>query len=117
MYVYTYVCMYMHFGDGKLYMCICMYMCIDLYLCIYLYNEMYVYIYMCVYAYLRIGWRRLIGSPKLQIIFHKRATRYRSLLQQTAYKEKGSCESSPPCSYGCTLRMISYTCVYVCICI
>ena len=25
-------------------------------------------------------WRRLIGSPKLQIIFHKRATKYRSLL-------------------------------------
>jgi len=24
------------------------------------------------------GWRRLIGSPKLQIIFHKRATKYRS---------------------------------------
>jgi len=27
------------------------------------------------------GWRRLIGSPKLQIIFHKRATKYRSLLR------------------------------------
>jgi len=28
------------------------------------------------------GWRRLIGSPKLQIIFHKRATKYRSLLRK-----------------------------------
>jgi len=42
------------------------------------------------------GWRRLIGSPKLQIIFHKRATKYRSLLQKMTYKDKGSYESSPP---------------------
>ena len=44
------------------------------------------------------GWRRLIGSPKLQIIFHKRATKYRSLLQKMTCKDKGSYESSPPCS-------------------
>jgi len=43
------------------------------------------------------GWRRLIGSPKLQIIFHKRATKYRSLLRKLTYKDKGSYESSPPC--------------------
>ena len=42
------------------------------------------------------GWRRLIGSPKLQIIFHKRAARYRSLLRKMTYKDKGSYESSPP---------------------
>ena len=41
------------------------------------------------------GWRRLIGSPKLQIIFHKRATKYRSLLRKMTYKDKGSYESSP----------------------
>ena len=40
------------------------------------------------------GWRRLIGSPKLQIIFHKRATKYRSLLRKMTYKDKGSYESS-----------------------
>jgi len=28
------------------------------------------------------GWQRLIGSPKLQIIFHKRATEYRLLLRK-----------------------------------
>jgi len=33
------------------------------------------------------GWRRLIGSPKLQIIFHKRATKYRSLLRKMTYKD------------------------------
>ena len=43
------------------------------------------------------GWRRLIGSPKLQIIFHKRATKYRSLLRKMTYKDKGSYESWPPC--------------------
>mmetsp|Transcript_2395 Transcript_2395/g.3367 ORF Transcript_2395/g.3367 Transcript_2395/m.3367 type:complete len:99 (-) Transcript_2395:4157-4453(-) len=42
--------------------------------------------------------RRLIGSPKLQIIFHKRATTYRSLLREMTYKDKGSSESSPPCT-------------------
>jgi len=44
------------------------------------------------------GWRRLIGSPKLQIIFHKRATKYRSLLRKMSYKDKGSYESWPPCN-------------------
>jgi len=44
------------------------------------------------------GWRRLIGSPKLQIILHKRATKYRSLLRKTTYKDKGSYESSPACT-------------------
>jgi len=43
------------------------------------------------------GWRRLIGSPKLQIIFHKRAIKYRSLLRKMTCKDKGSYESSPPC--------------------
>ena len=43
------------------------------------------------------GWRRFIGSLKFQIIFHKRATKYRSLLQKMTYKDKGSYESSPPC--------------------
>jgi len=49
-------------------------------------------------ASLATGWRRLIGSPKLQIIFHKRATRYRSLLQKMTNKDKGSYESSLPCN-------------------
>jgi len=44
------------------------------------------------------GWRRLIGSPKLQISFYKRATKYRSLLRKMTHKDKGSYESSPPCS-------------------
>ena len=47
---------------------------------------------------LSTGWRRLIGSHKLQIIFHKRDTKYRSLLREMTCKDKGSYESSPPCT-------------------
>jgi len=38
------------------------------------------------YPYKNLGWRRLIGSPKLQIIFLKRATKYRSLLRKWLVK-------------------------------
>ena len=48
--------------------------------------------------FLYTGWRRLIGSPKLQIIFYKRATKYRALLLKMTYKDKGSYGSSPPCT-------------------
>jgi len=56
----------------------------------------------CIYTFLVIydtGWRKLIGSTKLHIIFHKRATKYRSLLRKMTYKDKGSYESSPPLYY------------------
>jgi len=56
------------------------------------------------------GRRRLVGSPKLQIIFHKRATKYRSLLRKMTYKDKGSYESSPPCiTLSQTLLTLSQT--------
>jgi len=73
------------------------------------------YVCVCVYAYtyswpqvrtgihlhtcMCTGWRRLIESSNLQIIFHKRATKYRSLLPKMTYKDKGSYESSPPCRH------------------
>jgi len=71
------------------------------------------------------GWRRLIGSPKLQIIFHKRAIKYRLLLRKMTCKDKGSYESWPPCTttrpvVQQSLRMYAYVfsiasvCVYVC---
>ena len=50
------------------------------------------------------GWRRLIGSPKLQVILHKRATKHRSLLRKMTYKDKGSYESSPPCTRHTKIR-------------
>jgi len=50
------------------------------------------------WVFLSTGWRRLIESLELQIIFHQRATKYRSLLRKMTYKDKGSYESSPPCT-------------------
>jgi len=50
------------------------------------------------YRMLNTGWRRLIGSPKLQIIFHKTATKYRSLLQKMTCKDQASYGSLPPCT-------------------
>jgi len=47
------------------------------------------------------GWRRRIGSPQLQIIFHKTATKYMSLLRKITYKDNGSYESSPPVLMSC----------------
>ena len=63
-------------------------------------------LFWCIYSwdvwrthlYSATGWRRLIGSLKLQIIFHKRATNYRALLRKMTHKDKGSYESWPPCS-------------------
>ena len=49
-------------------------------------------------AQLITGWRRLIETVKLQIIFHKRATKFRALLLKMNYKDKGSYEFSPPCT-------------------
>ena len=43
-----------------------------------------------------IEWRRVIGSPQLQIISRKKPAKYRSLLRKMTYKDKGSYESWPP---------------------
>jgi len=85
-----------------------------------LYKSVYIYIYThtytCKYANICTGWRRLIGSPKLEIIFHKRATKYRSLLQKMTYKDKGSYESSPPCIHTelCVhIHVYKSACMYI----
>jgi len=46
---------------------------------------------------LRTEWRRPIGCLKLQVIFRKRATKYRALLQKMTCKDKASYDSTPPC--------------------
>jgi len=43
------------------------------------------------------GWRRPIGCLKSQVIFRKRATTYRALLQKMTCKDKVLDGSSPPC--------------------
>jgi len=61
------------------------------------------------YIHTHTGWRRLIGSPKLRIIFHKRATKYSSLWRKMTYKDKGSYESLPPCTHTHRVCFHSYT--------
>ena len=82
--------------------------------CTYIYMHIYVYTYTQEHIYVYTGWRRLIGSPKLQIIFHKRATKYRSLLRKMTYKDKGSYESSPPCVYIWIHTLNVYKCILSC---
>jgi len=55
------------------------------------------------------GWQRLIGSPKLWIILHKRATKYRSLLREMTCEDEGSYEFSPPCSGVRRIHMCDLT--------
>jgi len=45
------------------------------------------------------GWRRPTRCHKLRVIFRKRASNHRALLQKMTYKDEASCGSSPPCSF------------------
>ena len=98
-FMYTiYVCMLFMYTGHCMWHCMCtlyMYTCCIRILYMYVYI---LYLYTGPYPLHVTGWRRLIGSPKLQIIFHKRVTKYRSLLRKMTYKDKGSYESSPPCT-------------------
>jgi len=60
----------------------------------------------CVYMR-TTGWQRPIGCLKLQVIFRKRATNYRTLWRKMTCKDKGSCASSP-----CTTYTHIYTYTY-----
>jgi len=86
-------------------------------------KRVYIYIYMFTdkNTQTHTGWRRLIGTPKLQIIFHKRATKYRSLLRKMTYKDKGSYESSPPytkiCMYLRTHTIVSTISLPMSVCV
>ena len=51
------------------------------------------------------GWSRCIGSPKLHVIFHNRATNYRALLRKMTNRDKASYGSWQPCNIYNT-----YTC-------
>jgi len=42
------------------------------------------------------GWRRTIGSLKLQVIFRKRATNLMAFLRKMTCKDKASYDSTPP---------------------
>ena len=95
---------------------------------------MYIYIYIYTYVYIYIDTRKHTCNtgfgcgvwwtyPNLQIIFHKRATKYRLLLRKKTYKDKRSHESPPPCStvkthiYTSYEYMCIYTHMFTCRCI
>jgi len=72
----------------------------------------------CTYIYVHTlnfctGWRRLIGCPKLQVIFHKRATNYRALLRKMTCKDKASYGSSPTCTQLPITTLCSGKCTYI----
>jgi len=47
------------------------------------------------------GWQKPIECLKLQVIFRKRATKYRALFRKMTCKDKASYGSSPPCNGEC----------------
>jgi len=56
------------------------------------------------------GWPRPIGCLKLQVIFRKRATKYRSLLRKMTCKDEASYGSWPPCmSIFCGSRTLQHS--------
>ena len=48
------------------------------------------------------GWQRPIGRLKLQVIFRKRATKFRALLRKMTYKDKALYGFWSPCIHGWT---------------
>jgi len=105
---FTYMCIWI-----RVYVGINTSLRIHVHMCMWI--RIYVYAYLHVWiiymnTYIRTGWQSLIGSLKLQITFHKRATRYTSLLRKMTYKDKRSYESSPPCSVT-RLCVFTYKCV------
>ena len=139
MYMYT-VCRYVQWSFMQ-----CVYMCNGLsYVQVYsvYFSFVSTLIYLSCSHRASTRWRRLIGCLKVQIIFHPRATKYRSLLQKITYTDKASYHSTPPCnsvyihvyrvcisfvwtwsfaytclytSIPCVYILYMYTCVYTCI--
>jgi len=67
------------------------------------------------------GWPRPIACLKLQVILRKRATNFRALLRKMTYEDKGSHDSTPPCTrhprLGCIHtwphRVYTYMATYI----
>jgi len=94
-------------------------------------SNTYIYIYTCIchtYSHTHLathdtGWRRLIGCLKLQVIFRKRATKYRALWRKMTYEDKASYDSTPPYTNICFIKhrwriyIYIYMYIYMYICI
>jgi len=54
-----------------------------------------------------IEWRRLIGSPKVQIIFHKRATKSGHFCQKWPIKIRGPMSLRHPVSWSSVVNLVA----------
>ena len=53
----------------------------------------------CSLSLFPTGWRGVIGCLQSQVIFRKRATHHRALLQKMTYKDKAFYDATPPCTW------------------
>ena len=62
------------------------------------------------------GWRRPIGCLKLQVIFRKRATNYKALLQKITNNEKASCMTLTLVRSDTIIHasLVRALCIYIC---
>jgi len=98
----THVCQKCRVTCMYVYVCVCVFVCV----CV---SHMWIYLNIGLGKWHVTGCRRLIESPKLQIISHKSATKCSSLLRKMIYIDKGSYASSPPC----TMHHGVYLCCWV----
>ena len=116
---YIYMCIHVYIYIQYIYKCMC--------ICIYL---LFVIAVLCLVRHalrnMHTGWRRPIRCLKLQVIFRKRATNCRALLQEMTCKDKAFYDSTPPytsrthgnsfcmCTNLYNSYMSTYTYVYIC---
>jgi len=114
--IHLYVCIYISIN---MWICIYinMYKHVNMYICKYIYTYICIHIfprartYIHLYVWIRrwlvsdTGWRRLIGCLKLQVIFRKKASNYRSLLRKMTYIDKASYDSID-------LSVYQFVCLY-----
>ena len=80
--------------------------------------SVYMLVNFCLHmiVYTHTEWRRPIECLKLQVIFGKRATNYRTLLRKMTYKDKASYASSSPRTHSHS-HMYTYVYIWLCVCI
>jgi len=76
-------------------------------------TSLYMWRDVCVCVTARYFCYRAAKKNRMKIIFHKRATKYRSLLRRMTYKDKGSYESSPLCKWVMTIYVHTY--IHMCV--
>ena len=88
----------------------------DLYILFHI-SDLYIQYFSCI-RFVHTGWRRPIECLKFQVIFRKRAIKYRALLRKMTNRDKASYRSSPPCTmfsyiYSDFMYIYIYKYIYV----